>query len=51
MFQKLDLPPAGEKQEILVLFLLDTSEQMPAKLSTEDRNRSSLINNVLILDN
>jgi hypothetical protein len=51
MFQKLDLPPASERQEILVLFLLDTFEQMPARLSAEDRNRSSLINNVLIFDN
>jgi len=34
MLQKLDLPPAGERQEILELFLLDTTEQMPAKLST-----------------
>jgi len=51
MLQKLDLPPAGERQEILELFLLDTTEQMPAKHSIEDRNRSSLINNVLFLEN
>jgi len=50
MLQKLDLPPAGERKEILELFLLDTTEQMPAKLSTEDRNQSSLINNVLFLE-
>jgi hypothetical protein len=50
MLLKLDLPPAGERQEILDLFLLDTTEQMPAKLSTKDRNRSSLINYVLFLE-
>jgi len=50
MLLKLDLPPAGERQEILDLFLLDTTEQMPAKLSTKGRNRSSLINNVLFLE-
>lgn len=50
MLLKLDLPPAGERQKILDLFLLDTTEQMPAKLSTKDRNRSSIINNVLFLE-
>jgi len=34
----------------LELFLSGTTEQMPARLSTEDRNRSSLINNVLFLE-
>jgi len=34
MVQKLNLPPTGVRQEILELFLLDTTEQMPAKLST-----------------
>jgi hypothetical protein len=50
MLQKFGLPPGGERQEILELFLLDTTEQMPAILSTEDRNRSSLINNVLFVE-